>query len=155
MSSRVSDLQRARLDQQLQPIRTALASLRRPRGGWVRSIRTALGMTVKQLAQRADISQPSVSQLEKSEAAGRVRLDTLERIADALDCELVYALVPRQPLSDIVAERRRKVALQRYLRAAHSMALENQLDESSKTVRDAKIEAIVRDIRPNELWRDE
>ena len=121
----------------------------------MRAIRTALGMTVGQLAQRAGISQPSVSQLEKSEAEGRIQLDTLERIADALDCELVYALVPRRPLSDVVAERRRKVALQRYLRAAHSMALENQLDESSNTVREAKIDAIVSDIRPNELWRDE
>ncbi|MET0230891.1 MAG: mobile mystery protein A [Rhodanobacteraceae bacterium] len=155
MSPPISDLQRVRLDQQLQPVRSALASLRRPRGGWVRAIRTALGMTVGQLAQRAGISQPSVSQLEKSEAEGRIQLDTLERIADALDCELVYALVPRRPLSDVVAERRRKVALQRYLRAAHSMALENQLDESSNTVREAKIDAIVSDIRPNELWRDE
>ena len=153
--SRASDLQRLRLDQQLEPARPALAALRRPRGGWIRAIRVALGMTVQQLAQRAGISQPSVSQMEKSEAAGRIRLDTLQRIADALDCELVYALVPRRPLSEVVSERRKKVAMQRYSRAAHSMALENQLDESSKTILDAKIEAIIRDIRPQEVWRDE
>lgn len=155
MPSQLSDLQRLRLDHQLDAIRAVLPNLRRPRGGWVRSIRAALGMTVQQLARRVGVSQSSVSQIEKSESARRVQLDTLARIADALDCELVYALVPRRPLSAIVSERRRAIATERYLRTAHSMALENQLDESSKGIRDAKLDAILKQIRPHELWQDE
>jgi predicted DNA-binding mobile mystery protein A len=150
-----SDLQRLRLDQQLEPIRNVLPSARKPRGGWVRTIRTALGMTVLQLAKRAGISQPAMSQIEKSESAGRLRLDTLARIADALDCELVYALVPRRPLSARVSDRRKALAIERYRHIAHSMALENQLDESSKAIRDAKIDAIVKQIRPHELWQND
>ena len=150
-----SDLQRIRLDDQLEPIRAARPALRRPRGGWARAIRSALGMTVAQLAARIGVSQPSVSQIEKSEAAGRIRLDTLQRVAEALDCELVYALVPRRPLNAVVSDRRRALALQRYRRTAHSMALENQLDESSQAIVDAKLDAILKDIRPSELWRDE
>jgi predicted DNA-binding mobile mystery protein A len=155
MPSSVSDLQRLRLDRELEAIRAALPNLRKPRGGWMRTIRSALGMTVQQLARRAGISQPTMTELEKSEAAGRIRLDTLTRIADALDCEVVYALVPRRPLSVIVSDRRKALALERYRRTAHSMALENQLDESSSAIRDAKLDAVMKQIRPRELWQDE
>ena len=107
MASRsVSKLQRLELDRHLDAVRTVLPSLKTPRGGWAQTIRAGLGMTLAQLASRAGIAQPSVSQLEKSEAGGRIRLDTLARIADALDCELVYALVPRRPLSETVESRR-------------------------------------------------
>ena len=150
-----SDLQRLRLDHQLDEVRATIPNLRKPRGGWIRTIRTALGMTVQQLAGRAGVSQPAMSQIEKSESAGRLRLDTLARVADALDCELVYALVPRRPLSSRVSDRRKAIALERYRRIADSMALENQLDESSKAIRDAKIDDIMMRLRPHELWRDE
>jgi predicted DNA-binding mobile mystery protein A len=155
MVSGFSHVQRLQLDRQLDAIRSELANLRAPKGGWVRTIRRALGMTLEQLARRARIRQASVSQIEKSEALGKIRLDTLARMADALDCELVYALVPRRPLAAVVSDRLTEIAERRYRRTAHSMALENQLDESSKQIRDAKVDAIRQRIRPKELWREE
>ena len=154
-TSRFHDVHRLQLDRQLADARTAVATLRRPSDGWVRTLRTALSMTSRQLAARVGIAQPTLSLLEKSEADGRIQLDSLARIADALDCELVYALVPRRPLSDTVTARLDEVAEARYRRTAHSMALEDQLDESSQTIRAAKVAAIRDRIRPGELWQDE
>lgn len=153
--SRFNDMRRIQLDRQLADARAAMASVRAPKQGWVRTLRTALGMTSRQLAARVGIAQPTLSLLEKSEADGRIQLDTLARVADALDCELVYALVPRRPLSDTVAARLDEVAQARYRRTAHSMALEDQLDETSQAIRDAKLDAIRERIRPSELWQDE
>jgi predicted DNA-binding mobile mystery protein A len=89
-------------------------------------VREALGMTTAQLARRLEISQPSAVGLENSEASKAITLKTLERAASALDCTLVYALVPRKPLEDLVQERARKAALKRLRTISHSMALENQ-----------------------------
>jgi predicted DNA-binding mobile mystery protein A len=65
-----------------------------PNRGWIKAIREALGMTTVQLAKRLGVKQPSVTALEQSEAKGTIELATLRRVAEALDCVLVYALVP-------------------------------------------------------------
>lgn len=100
--------------------------LARPPRGWVRAIREALGMTAAQLARRLSIAQPSVVGLEQAEASKSITLETLERAARALDCTLVYALVPRQPLDALVQERAREVARERLRTISHSMTLEDQ-----------------------------
>jgi hypothetical protein len=46
----------------------------------------------------------------------------LQRAADALGCDLVYALVPRQPLEQIVAGRARDVSRDQLARVDHSDA---------------------------------
>jgi predicted DNA-binding mobile mystery protein A len=76
-----------------------------PTSGWLRAIREALGMTGVQLAKRLRISPQSAEALEKSEATGTVQLNTLRRAAEALDCRLVYALVPKTSLEGAVSER--------------------------------------------------
>jgi predicted DNA-binding mobile mystery protein A len=98
----------------------------RPRGGWVRAIREALGMRADDLADRMGVSQPSLTRLERNERMGSVRLDTLQRAADALECDVVYALVPRRSLEQMVNEQARTRALERLGRVAHTMALEDQ-----------------------------
>jgi predicted DNA-binding mobile mystery protein A len=101
-------------------------ALARPPRGWVRAIRQALGMTTAQLAQRLNIAQPSVVGLEKAEASKAITIETLERAARALDCTLVYALVPRKPLETLVQERAHEMARERLRTVSHSMALEDQ-----------------------------
>ena len=64
--------------------------------------------------------------MEKSEAAAKIRIETLRRAADALDCNLVYALVPRQGLQHVVEERARNIALNHLSRVSHTMAMEDQ-----------------------------
>ena len=94
--------------------------LRPPAKGWVRAIRDALGMTAVQLANRMKVSQPSVVALEKDEAKSTVTLARLERAAEAMECTLVYALVPNRPLNDIVMEQARQRA-DKLLSLAHDM----------------------------------
>src|SRR5229473_7052183 len=84
-----------------------LRALARPPRGWVRAVREALGMSATALAARLGTTAGAVTRLEQSEAAYRVRLDTLRRAADALGCDLVYLLVPRRPLTAVVRDRAR------------------------------------------------
>jgi predicted DNA-binding mobile mystery protein A len=134
VSDRFHAQQRARtsLDERFVAWRQLPAKGARPHGGWISAIRQALGMRAEDLADRMGVSQPSLTRLEKSERAGSIQLDTLSRVADALECDVVYALVPRRPLADIVQEQARRKALARVGKVAHTMALEDQALDDSK-----------------------
>lgn len=122
-------LDRASARRQLDKRFSALGNievLTRPPRGWVKAIREALGMTSAQLAKRMGVSQPRVFKLEQAEARGAVTLESLERAALALDCRLVYALVPRQPLDALIEARALHLAKKRLAAASHTMALEAQ-----------------------------
>ena len=106
------------------------------------AIRRALGMTERQLAERLGVTQPAVHRLEKSEADETIRLNTLRRAAEALDCSLFYVLVPRQPLEDMVSERARTLARQELVQIEQTMSLEAQdvvLPDSAVDERAAQI----------------
>lgn len=98
----------------------------RPPTGWIRAIRQALGMSATDLAVRMGLSKARVLAIEKSEAVGALNLDTLHRAAEALDCTLVYALIPRKPLDQTVQERALEVAAEHLSAVDHSMRLEDQ-----------------------------
>jgi predicted DNA-binding mobile mystery protein A len=86
----------------------------RPALGWVREIRVALGMSTYELAARLGVAQSRACKLERAEVEGSVRLSTLGRVAEALNCRLVYAIVPDESLEHIVryqAERKAQLAL--------------------------------------------
>lgn len=100
--------------------------LTRPPKGWIKAIRDALGMTASQLGRRLGVTPQRVLALEKAEITGAASLDSLERAARALDCRLVYALVPREPLEARVRDRALRLARERLGTAGHSMALEAQ-----------------------------
>lgn len=92
----------------------------------MRAIREAIGMTTPQLAARLGVSQPRVTAMERAEQHGTLTLASLEKIADALDCTLVYALVPRQSLETTVQRQAYRVAEEQIARIDHTMRLENQ-----------------------------
>jgi len=98
----------------------------KPPRGWVRAIRNALGMTTRQLAARLRVSQPTLVALEKGEVLETISLKTLRRAAAALDCSVVYALVPNQPLDDMVLARALALAEAQRARTDQTMRLENQ-----------------------------
>lgn len=118
----IHDLALKQVDASLMQVRVPL----RPQVGWIQTIRTTLGMTAQQLAQRMGISQATVSNLEKSEAAHTITLQSLQRAARALDCDVVYALLPRQPLADMVEDKAAQLASASVLRVRHTMSLEAQ-----------------------------
>ena len=81
-----------------------------PVRGWIKAVREALGMTTAQLAKRLGMKQPSVVAIEQSEGKGTIELATLRRVAEALDCTVVYAFVPNKPLDAAVRDRARVLA---------------------------------------------
>lgn len=137
--ARVQARARAALENRFQAWRQLPAKGARPHGGWVRAIREAVGMTAEDLAERMGVSQPSLTRLEKSERDSGARLATLIRAADALECDFVYALVPRRPLDDMVTEQARRRALARVRQVAHTMALEDQALAEDKLARQVEI----------------
>lgn len=107
--------------------------LARPPRGWIKAIREALGLTTAQLGKRLGVSQPRVLGIEKAEVSGSIKLESLERAAHALDCRLVYALVPSKPLEYLAEDRARELAKKRLRATSHSMALEDQrVDEADE-----------------------
>jgi predicted DNA-binding mobile mystery protein A len=126
MRSEFRNLRLKQLDRALGPYRTA-REVPRPSKGWIRSIRQALGLSSGELARRLGTSRQLPLQLEKGEAEDRITLKSLRAVANALDCDLVYALVPRaESMQALIENRARAEAKVRVLGVEHSMALENQ-----------------------------
>lgn len=118
-------LQRSQLDTKLSPD-APIGRLDVPPQGWVHTIRTALGMTQSQLARRLGMSASSVSSLEKRDAAGTATVASLRKAAEALDCDLRIAFVPRKGLQRAVEEQAIRKAKEERNRIVHSMRLEAQ-----------------------------
>ncbi len=139
------------LDLRLLPLRSWVSS--RPPRGWLRAIRDALGMTTAQYAARLGVSQPRISALEKSEAEETVTLATLRRAAEALDCQLVYAIVPNQSLTQTQRERAILVAEKQLARTGHTMRLEDQglSVNNMARERDRLVDELLRG-DPRRLW---
>jgi predicted DNA-binding mobile mystery protein A len=136
MKTEYRDLRVRQLDESLAALATA-KTVMRPVYGWLRAIREALGLTLERVAVRAKTSKQHIRKLEKAEANDRITLRSLRRVADAMDCELVYAIVPKSGTIQDLAERRlRDEATERVKAVEHTMALEDQatgnLDEKIK-----------------------
>jgi predicted DNA-binding mobile mystery protein A len=67
-----------------------------PTLGWIRTMREARGLSLRQLGGRLGVQGNSVHVAERREQSGGISLYQLQRIADALDCDLFYAFVPRR-----------------------------------------------------------
>lgn len=139
------------LDRRLNLLRSNKGATATPPRGWIKAIREALGMTAAQLAARMGVSQATVSSLESSEIRGTVQLANLRRAAEALNCTLVYAFVPNEPLETIVQQRARLVAAESLRPIEHTMLLENQslTDEDRREQLDGYIR---NELDPRLLW---
>jgi predicted DNA-binding mobile mystery protein A len=126
MDSRFRSLRAKQLDRTLIPFQ-ALKDVKRPLKGWIRAIRQAAGLSAGELARELGVSRQLPLQLEKAEADDKITLASLRKMAHALDCELVYALVPRSGLvAELQENRARRQAQTTVLEAQHSMTLEDQ-----------------------------
>jgi len=137
----------------VQPFRR-IARAQTPRGGWVRAIREALGMSAQQLGARVRVKRQTIENLERSEASGKISLDSLNRVARALGCRVVYALVPEKPLDEMQRERARLVAESVMKPVSHSMKLEAQ--SIGKQEEQRQKEELVRKLlqgNPKKLWQ--
>jgi predicted DNA-binding mobile mystery protein A len=152
MKNEVRQRARQRLDGRLSALKPEDRFLPPPKG-WIRAIRDAIGMSGVQLASRLGVRPQTVDAIEKSEASGSIQLKTLRRAAEALDCMLVYALVPKTSLEGAVKTRARRIAMRDLQRVAHTMKLEAQ--ETDDADMEARIASYIQDvIKDRDLWNE-
>lgn len=132
-------LQRRQLDARL----TQLPPLQTPGAGWIRTIREALGMTMAQLGTRLRISPQSVQSLEQREKKETISVAKLREAAEALDCELKIAFVPRSSLESTIRQQAARKAREERNRLVHTMRLEAQGEG---------VEEVLDEGRAIELW---
>lgn len=120
------------LDRQLHEWQRLSHQYGTPRKGWIKTVRSALSMTAEQFANRLGHTRARVNQLENGEVHDAVTLRTLKEAANALECELVYAIVPKgnSSLEEIIKKRAEQMAKERIANVAHSMSLESQSVEA-------------------------
>lgn len=142
---------REQLDRKLKPVKAARVAP--PKEGWIRSIREALGITQATLARKLGITAQSLVDIEKNEQSGKVSLQTLKRVAEVLDCEVLYSIVPRDTLEQKVQEQAFSAAKQIVERTSLHMSLENQ--DPSRKFKEQRIKELAEEmIRNNDkkIW---
>ena len=123
----------------------------RPQQGWLKTIREFLGMTTTQLAKRLEISQPRIVAMEKNER--NIKISTMERIADVLNCDFSYAFVPRENIDDIIYNQAKKKAQKILDKVNKNMGLENQLAKTDDLLKDIIEELLDGNI--SRLWDED
>lgn len=96
--------------------------------GWIRAVRTAIGMSAAQLAKRLGVTQQAVANTERNERNRTVSLVTLAKVAEALECELVVEFRPKTSLEDTVWRQAANKATAERNRVVHTMRLEAKHD---------------------------
>jgi len=111
-----------------------------PNQGWLKTVRMALGLTSAQLAKKIGTQAPGINQFENNEVTKKATLGSLDRAARAMNCRLVWAIVPEPgygSLSEIVEYRARRLAEKTVRTVDQTMKLESQgihSEDSSKKI---------------------
>jgi predicted DNA-binding mobile mystery protein A len=126
MRNEFKDLRLQQLDRTIHSFPPAQKAPR-PQRGWIHAVRQALGIPASELGRILGTNRQLPLQLEKSEASDSITLKSLRRVADAFDCDLVYAFVPRAGTLQNAVEARALAQASKTVRMVeHSMALEDQ-----------------------------
>ena len=102
--------------------------------GWIKTVREAIGMTVSQLAARLGVTQPRITKMESNE--DNLKLSTMKKAAEAMNCEFVYYFKPRTTFQNLVDEQAQKKAAEVLKTVNVNMALENQEIAEDEAVKD-------------------
>jgi predicted DNA-binding mobile mystery protein A len=122
--------------------------------GWIQSARLALGMSLRQLAERVGVSVSALTNFEKREQADSVSLATLKKVANAMDMELVYYFKSKDgSIKNAVEKQARKKAQEILNQSNQTMKLEDQ--ETNSLSQERELERLTKDIvskMPQNLW---
>lgn len=146
-------LQIEQLDKKYKILLT-LGELNAPSNGWIKNIRSLLNISLRQVANKLNITLQSVKEAEERERAGSISLQNLNQVAEAMNMKLFYVLIPTYgSLESLIEHKALKHAKEIVLRTSHSMKLEDQeVDEEriQKAIQDKVVE-IKREM-PRYLW---
>lgn len=146
-------LQIQQINQKLERF-SILRDVERPSIGWIKSVRTALGISLQQLGNKKDISKQSALSIEKREQDGTITLNALREAGDAMGLELVYGFIPKDGSLDAYIERKaRELAKEIVLRSSNTMKLEDQenSNERIKKAIEERTEELIKN-QPKILW---
>ncbi len=101
------------------------------REGWIKYMRQAWGLTLSELAKLTSLTTATVAQAEKRETEGNVTLSTLHKMAHAMECELVYAFVPKNEMKTMIHDKALDKARKALSLADLHMQLEDQKVEGN------------------------
>jgi len=143
--------------QQLNSKMLGFASLKQvaiPPTGWIKAIRTAIGMSMQQLGNKLNVSKQGILDIEKREKDGSITIKSLKEIARALDMQLVYGFVPNDGSLDALIEKRAtELATKIVLRTSNTMKLEDQGNTNKRIVKAIKERAEeIKNEMPKILW---
>ena len=97
-----------------------------PKVGWIKTIRETLGMNTRQLGERCNVTSERIIRIEIDEVDGKTTLATLEKVARAMNCRLVYGLVPNDEFIEFIEKTASNKAESQLKRISHTMSLEDQ-----------------------------
>ncbi len=122
--------------------------------GWIKAIRTAIGMTMQQLGNKLKISKQGVMNIEKREKDGSITIKALREIARAMDMQLVYGFVPNDgSLDALIKKRATELATQIVMRTSNTMKLEDQANSKKRIEAAIKERATaIQNEMPKILW---
>jgi predicted DNA-binding mobile mystery protein A len=124
------------LQQQLNRKMQSLANLKEasePSQGWIKTIRTALGISLQQVGNKLGITKQGVLDIEKREQSGAITINALREVAKVLDMQFVYGFVPNATSLDALIEQRAtELATQIVMRTAQTMSLEDQANTEER-----------------------
>ena len=93
---------RMRLNDQVLPLVTV------PLGGWIYTLRTAHGISSRELGRRLGISRQAAADLERREVLGTASLEALKQAAEAMNASLIYFCRPNHEVTGAEQARRRR-----------------------------------------------
>ena len=128
MNADMREILRRGLEQRLAILKEARFAATRPARGWLRAVRDAIHLSQEDIAKKLQVKRQSYAQLEAAEERGAISLASLQRAAEALDCEFVYFILPRDGVARTYTELAQihDPAFKHLQASEHSMALEGQ-----------------------------
>lgn len=119
----------------------------------IRRIREALGMTQLQLAERSNLQQSVIAEIEGGKRTD-LCLTTIAKLAGGLNCQSVVQIVPQKKIHELVDEKSTELARKIVAASSGSSAIELQMPKRS--VINKEINEIKRDIlekHRSSLWQ--
>lgn len=109
------------------------------RGGWIKYMRQALGLTMQELATLVKLPASNIAQAQKREVEGKISLELLNKFAQAMDCEVVYSFVPKKDIRTFIHDKAMEKARSTLQNADLHMKLEDQKVSGAEDERIARL----------------
>ena len=133
-----------------------LIGLKIPPEGWLRTVRSALGMSGAEVARKLGVTRARVTAAERDELDGGITIKSMQAMAEAMGCRFVYAVIPPSGhIEDVILAQARKKALAIVGITSTHMALENQKLPDATIAQE--VERLTREIareNPSGFWSD-